>query len=137
MASASSSSETELPPPTPGRERVPTSPVVSEADPKDEAGYGSAAASGSGDASQPAGRSYGTVYTAGVDQEMLTSSRNVRKHMHNVEKVIKTCVQDEGLHIMNLCELGGHRQGLSAAGIYIFEGPTPAAVSVNKNYLTA
>ena len=63
MAGASSSSETELPPPTPGRERVPTSPVVSEADPKDEAGYGSAAASGSGDVSQPAGRSYGRVYT--------------------------------------------------------------------------
>ena len=109
MAGASSSSETELPPPTPGRERVPTSPVVSEADPKDEAGYGSAAASGSGDASQPAGRSYGRVYTfrigsfnVGVYQDMLTS-RFVRKYMHKVEYIIRTCVVDSGLHIMNLC----------------------------------
>ena len=108
MAGASSSSETELPPPTPGRERVPTSPVVSEADPKDEAGYGSAAASGSGDASQPAGRSYGRVYTLGIGsynvgvyQDMLTSSRTVRKYMHKVERIIKTCVQGERLDIMN------------------------------------
>ena len=72
---------------------------------------------------------------------MLTSKKKVRTHLRKAEYIIKTCVQGERLDIMNLCELGGHRQGLSAAGIYpnamkISDG-TPASVSVNKNNLTA
>ena len=49
-------------------------------------------------------------FNVGVDQDMLVSMRTF-EYMRKVEDVITTCVQDAGLHIMNLCELGGHQQG--------------------------
>ena len=72
---------------------------------------------------------------------MLTS-RNVSKYVSKVGHIIATCVKDASLHIMNLCELGGHQKGLSAAGIHvedmdIFKGKDAPSVSVNTNYLTA
>ena len=100
------------------------------------------------DASQRAGSSHGTVHTlrigsynVGVDQNMLLS-RKACKYLSKAEDIISTCVQDGVLHIMNFCELGGHRQGLPAAGINaqdfkIFLGPEAPFVSVNSNYLTA
>ena len=41
-------------------------------------------------------------FNAGVSQNMLTGKK-VRQYMHKVEDIITTCVQDAGLHIMNLC----------------------------------
>ena len=106
------------------------------------------AGSASGDTSQLDASSDGTVsmfrigsFNVGVEQSMLTSKRTAQ-YMRKVEGVITTCVQDAGLHIMNLCEVGAHLQGLSAAGIEaldfnIFQGPKAPSVSVNNNYLTA
>jgi hypothetical protein len=51
-------------------------------------------------------------FNVGVHQDMLTSKK-MHTYMHKVEDIITTCVQDSGLHIMNLCEFGGHLQGLT------------------------
>ena len=99
-----------------------------------------------------AGISDGTVsmfrigsFNVGIHQDMLTGTHK-RKSMRKVERVITTCVTDVGLHIMNLCGLGGHRQGLSAANISaldmkIFQGTEEyqgsPSVSINSNYLTS
>ena len=102
---------------------------------------------GSSDASQLGGSSDGTVFTfrigsfnLGIHQEMLTS-KHAHKHLHKIEDIISTCFQ-EGVHIMNLCEFGGHRQGPSAAGISLFDmksfrGPAAPFVTISSNYLTA
>ena len=87
---------------------------------------GTGAASGSADASplgeiQQGGSSAGTVvgtvcvlrigsFNVGIDQNML-EGKEAGKYILKVEDIITTCVQDGGLHIMNLCELGGHKQG--------------------------
>ena len=75
--------------------------------------------SASGDASQLTGSSDGTVsvfrigsYNVDVDQSKLTSE-NAKAVLDKVENIITTCVKNLGLHIMNLCEFGGHLQGLS------------------------
>jgi len=80
-------------------------------------------------------------FNVGIDQNML-KSKKVRQYLNKVEDIIAACVQDAGLHIMNLCELGGHLEGLSAAGILathlkLFQDPAPPSVSINSNYLTA
>ena len=80
-------------------------------------------------------------FNVGIDQNMLTSKKAAR-YVNKVQEIIATCVQDTGLHIMNLCEFGGHQQGLSAAGIDasampIFQGRDAPYVRINNNYLTA
>ena len=82
-------------------------------------------------------------FNAGIDQNML-KSKKAQQYVHKLEDIITACVQDAGLHIMNFCEVGGHRQGLPKAGIHghdvkIFRHqPRVAAPSViiNDNYLT-
>ena len=81
-------------------------------------------------------------FNVGVAQEQLTSDGKIRGCLHKVENIIAGCVQDAGIHIMNLCELGGYCQGLPAAGIYadnmeIFQGPEAPRVAIDCNYLTA
>ena len=98
----------------------------------------------SADASQPGGKlcqlRIGS-FNVGVGQTMLTG-RKARAYVNKTEEIIATCVQDAGLNIMNLCELGGHRLGLAAAGIDvsampIFEGQNAPYAHVSTNYLTA
>ena len=88
------------------------------------------AESASGDASQLAGSSIGTVhmvcsgsFNVGIEQNMLTSKR-CRHYIGKVEDVVTACVQDAGLHIMNLCEFGSLCQGVRAAGDWL---PVPCA----------
>ena len=52
-------------------------------------------------------------FNVGVDQNMLTGKR-CNKTLKNVEDIITTCVQDSALDIMNMSEVGNHRQGLHA-----------------------
>ena len=80
-------------------------------------------------------------FNIGVDQSELTSE-NAKAALDKVENIITTCVKNFGLHIMNLCEFGGHFQVMSAAGIHeldmkIFQGPAAPSVSIDNNYLTA
>ena len=79
-------------------------------------------------------------YNVGVHQNMLTSKR-AQRHLQRLEDIIATCVHDAGLHIMNFCELGGHHQGLSTAGIRAddlrsLQVPRTSYVSINDT-LTA
>ena len=80
-------------------------------------------------------------FNIGVDQSELTS-QNAKAVLDKAENIITTCVKNFGLHIINLCEFGGHLQGLSDAGISakdmkIVDGPQGALVIVNSNYLTS
>ena len=76
-------------------------------------GDASQLADSSGDASQLAGVQTIRIgsFNAGVPQGILTG-KSSRKCMRKVEQIITTCVTDMGLHIMNLCELGGHLGGV-------------------------
>ena len=80
-------------------------------------------------------------FNIGIYQDMLTC-RGAQEYIDQTEDIITTCVKVGRLHIMNLCELGGHRQGFAAANINaldmrIFRGTAAASVSVDSNYLTA
>ena len=55
-------------------------------------------------------------FNVGAGQDMLTGKKT-KQYVRKIERIITTCVQDAGLHIMNMCELGGHLQGFNAAGI--------------------
>ena len=84
-------------------------------------------------------------FNCGVAYSTLTGKRCYIT-LNKVQQIISTCVTDFGLHIMNMCELGGHRQGLLEAGITptdmrIFDhtvigAGTPTA-SITGNYLTS
>lgn len=97
------------------------------------------ATSGLRDAPQLAGSSNETTYAfrigsfnVDIDQNMLTSDLK-DKYLSKVEDIITTCVQDAGLHIMNMCEIGG----INASDMKIFQGPAAPKVSIASNYLTA
>ena len=80
-------------------------------------------------------------FNIGIHQSMLTCS-GAQEYIDQTEHIIATCAKVGQLHIMNLCELGGHRQGFAAANINeadmgIFRGTAAASVSVDSNYLTA
>ena len=62
--------------------------------------------------------------------------------MQKVEDIVATCVQEGALHLISLCELGDHRQGLKRANINyqdlsIFKVGKGPLASVVYNYLTA
>ena len=71
----------------------------------------------SGGASQPAG---GTVdvhvgcFNTGIDQRMLRSQR----HLDNFKRIQGKGFAERDLHLLGLCEVGGHKQGLNTLGIY-------------------
>ena len=80
-------------------------------------------------------------FNTGVQQSMLTG-KGRQHYIDYVEHIISKCVKVGRLHIMNLCELGGHKQGFAAANINeldmpIFQGTAAPYVSVDTNYLTA
>ena len=47
--------------------------------------------------------------------------RDAQQHLDNIEEIVAACAEDKPLHIMNLCELGGHRRGLAAANINVLD----------------
>ena len=42
-------------------------------------------------------------------------SRKARRVMQSLDRIIATCVHDGALDIFSMCEVGGHRGGLTAA----------------------
>ena len=80
-------------------------------------------------------------FNIGIHQSMLTCS-GAQGYLDQTERIIATCAKVGQLDIMNLCELGGHREGFAAANINeadmgIFRGTAAASVCVDSNYLTA
>ena len=73
-------------------------------------------------------------FNIGINQHML-NARRTPQYLDDTERIIETCATDSRLHIMNLCEFGGHRQGLDAANIdtldmNIFSDTAAASFSV-------
>ena len=82
-------------------------------------------------------------FNVGVTQSMLEGKKS-SVYLQKVEYIISTCVTNYLLDIMNLCEFGGHRQGLGACDppiqvqeMQIFQTSPHPSVSVSNNYLTA
>ena len=80
-------------------------------------------------------------FNIGVNQSMLTA-KTASETVAKIEGIIATCVQDGCLDIFSLCDLGGHRQGLRAAGINhadmrIFRAEVGPMARVDGCYLTA
>ena len=73
------------------------------------------ASSGGGGAFQPTESTVGlpTVrlnlgcFNCGIDQAML----GIKKHLKNLGRVIAKGVHEQDLHLLNLCEVGYHKQG--------------------------
>ena len=51
---------------------------------------------------------------------MLTG-RGAQQHLDKIEEIIATCAEDKDLQIMNMCEVGGHRLGFTAANINVLD----------------
>ena len=98
-------------------------------------------------ASQPNGVTIGKVdaiqlrlgsLNAGVQQSMLQGKKN-RKVIASLQRVVQTCVSEGNLDIFCFCEVGGHKQGLRAAGIHpqdfhLFQ--KTGQVKTTQNYMT-
>ena len=74
----------------------------------------------SGGASQPAGSTASTVnvqvgcFNIGISQEMLS----VDKHIKNFKRILGKAFDEGDMHLLGLCEVGGHKKGLKDALIY-------------------
>ena len=79
---------------------------------------GAAQPAGSG-AVQPAGHvkiNIGT-FNIGVPQSMMTSKKFGSKGLRNMRRIMSKLVDTGSLHLLNLCEMGDHREGLASAGV--------------------
>ena len=52
-------------------------------------------------------------FNAGIFQEMLLKE----KHKHNLRRTLRKRFEEGGLHLLGLCEVGGHKAGLGTLGI--------------------
>ena len=52
------------------------------------------------------------TFNCGIHQEMLRFTH----HRKNLRRIIANAL-DDGCHVLAFCEVGGHKQGLEAAGI--------------------
>ena len=52
-------------------------------------------------------------FNAGIFQDMLLKER----HKHNLRRILRQSFEEYGLHLLGLCEVGGHRKGLNELGI--------------------
>ena len=93
------------------------------------------------DTSQVVASPVGTVckirigsFNLGMGQNWISSGGRPH-YTRKVENIITTCVQDAGLHIMNLCKLGLYLD--DAVKMKIFQGPTAPSVTVHYNHLAA
>ena len=74
----------------------------------------------SGGASQPAGSKASTVnvqvgcFNIGISQEMLS----VDKHIKNFKRILGKAFDEGDMHLLGLCEVGGHKKGLKTEGIH-------------------
>ena len=78
-------------------------------------------------------------FNVGVTQDSLVG-RNARRVMASLDRVSATCVHDGSLDILSMCEVGGHREGLTTAAINATDlavlGQGPAQCSNTQNYLS-
>ena len=72
------------------------------------------------------------TFNVGTDQTKLRSKKCAEKIMPNLRRVINICVDLGDLHLLNLCELGGHRQGLNQAKLEM-DTVTMAAMGLAKS----
>ena len=56
------------------------------------------------------------TFNVGVGQPMLTARKSAQ-HFENLKRVISKAVESQDLSMFFACEVGGHKQGLPAAGI--------------------
>ena len=92
-------------------------PAESTADRRPDSGGAPQPAESTADASQPGGLSTARLnlgcFNAGADQNMLTKDQ----HQRSLSRVIAKAVSQEDLHLVTLCEVGGHKQGLNETNV--------------------
>ena len=80
-------------------------------------------------------------FNVGLLQAMIKKSNRV-KNLAALQRVANTCCVEGALNIFSMSEVGGHKKGLSAAGI-TFETAFPqstehgALFRMNQNYMTS
>ena len=57
------------------------------------------------------------TFNVGIMQAQLVSDKSLRKVIRNLNRIIEKCVLYGDLDAMSMCEVGGHLEGMSAAGI--------------------
>jgi hypothetical protein len=68
----------------------------------------------SGGASQPAVNLNVGTFNVGIMQAMLES----KKHREHFRRLLGKAFEEGDLHLLSLCEVGGHKQGLKTAFIH-------------------
>ena len=53
------------------------------------------------------------TFNIGIEQAMLRG----RDHLRNFKRILGKGFDEGDLHLLGLCEVGGHKQGLEKAGI--------------------
>ena len=77
-------------------------------------------------------------FNAGIFQDMLLEE----KHKHNIRRILRKIFEECGLHLLGLCEVGGHKAGLGALGIHpqdLLEGALPVKefrAAANQAYMS-
>ena len=77
-------------------------------------------------------------FNAGIFQDMLLKE----KHKHNLRRILRKSFEEGGLHLLGLCEVGGHKAGLGALGIHpqdLLEGALPVKefrAAANQAYMS-
>jgi hypothetical protein len=56
-------------------------------------------------------------FNVGIMQNQLISPKAMKKVMQHLDRIIHNCVTDGDLDMFSMCEVGGHLQGMPAAGI--------------------
>lgn len=78
----------------------------------------------SGGASQPAVNLNVGTFNVGIEQAMLGS----KKHREHFRRLLGKAFEEGDLHLLSLCEVGGHKQGLRDACIHpqaVLDGVLP------------
>ena len=56
-------------------------------------------------------------FNVGIMQNQFETTKAIIKVMKHMNRIIQNCVTDGDLDMLSMCEVGGHLQGMSAAGI--------------------
>ena len=56
-------------------------------------------------------------FNVGIMQNQFETTKAMKKVMKHMNRIIQNCVTDGDLDMLSMCEVGGHLQGMPAAGI--------------------
>ena len=79
-------------------------------------------------------------FNVGINQNQFISPKATKKVMQHLDRIIHNCVMDGDLDMISMCEVGGHLEGMPAAGISAGDLPILQQARIeyaaSQNYLS-